>query len=193
MPPETVAAGGAAGSAAYLLGVFGPAFIEVALARLRWPILPLRQQVVRGNDERSVLGILPVRQWISGNSESANQPDIKRRDTSPQCLNAIHEPEGLVHQLSPVVPQISERELASKGDIANGSARLDIRKCFGEQVSPPFRFHHQLGRQPQLEHGSEFGAPEPSQAWSAEGINVSRAQQVGEVIFAQFAEPGIDQ
>ena len=101
--------------------------------------LPLRQQVVRGNDERSVLGILPaqsihdhqrlyglaetdlvrdevpnvripedpahscnlVRQWISGNSESANQPDIKRRDTSTQCLNAIHEPEVLVHQLPP--------------------------------------------------------------------------------------------
>jgi hypothetical protein len=35
LPPETVAAGGAAGSAAYLVGVFGPAFIEVALARLR--------------------------------------------------------------------------------------------------------------------------------------------------------------
>jgi hypothetical protein len=101
--------------------------------------LPLRQQVVRGNDERSVLGILPaqrihdhqrlyglaetdlvrdevpnvriaedpahscnlVRQWISGDSECANQPDIKRRDTSTQCLNAIHEPEVLVHQLAP--------------------------------------------------------------------------------------------
>jgi hypothetical protein len=35
LPPETVAAGGAAGSAAYLVGVFGPAFIEVARARLR--------------------------------------------------------------------------------------------------------------------------------------------------------------
>jgi hypothetical protein len=35
LPPETVTAGGAAGSAAYLVGVFGPAFIEVALARLR--------------------------------------------------------------------------------------------------------------------------------------------------------------
>jgi hypothetical protein len=35
LPPETVAVGGAAGSAAYLVGVFGPAFIEVALARLR--------------------------------------------------------------------------------------------------------------------------------------------------------------
>jgi hypothetical protein len=35
LPPQTVAAGGAAGSAAYLVGVFGPAFIEVALARLR--------------------------------------------------------------------------------------------------------------------------------------------------------------
>jgi CHASE2 domain-containing sensor protein len=35
LPPETVAAGGAAGSAAYLVGVFGPAFIEVALAQLR--------------------------------------------------------------------------------------------------------------------------------------------------------------
>ena len=192
--------------------------------------LPLRQQVVRGNDERSVLGILPaqsihdhqrlyglaetdlvrdevpnvripedpahscnlVRQWISGNSESANQPDIKRRDTSTQCLNAIHEPEVLVHQLPPV-RQISERELASKGDIANGSARLDIRKCLGEQVSPPFRFHHQLGRQPQLEHGSEFGAPEPSQAGSPEGINVAGVQQVDEVVFAQFAVPGTDQ
>jgi len=37
LPAETVAAGGAAGSAAYLVGVFGPAFIEVALARLRGP------------------------------------------------------------------------------------------------------------------------------------------------------------
>jgi hypothetical protein len=35
LPAETVAAGGAAGSAAYLVGVFGPAFIEVTLARLR--------------------------------------------------------------------------------------------------------------------------------------------------------------
>jgi hypothetical protein len=35
LPPETVAAGGAAGSAAYLVGVFGPAVIEIALARLR--------------------------------------------------------------------------------------------------------------------------------------------------------------
>ncbi|SIS92100.1 hypothetical protein [Phaeovulum vinaykumarii] len=34
LPPEAIAAGGAAGSAAYLVGVFGPAFIEVALARL---------------------------------------------------------------------------------------------------------------------------------------------------------------
>lgn len=33
--PEAIPAGGAAGSAAYLVGVFGPAFIEVVLARLR--------------------------------------------------------------------------------------------------------------------------------------------------------------
>ena len=33
--PEAIPAGGAAGSAAYLVGVFGPAFIEVLLARLR--------------------------------------------------------------------------------------------------------------------------------------------------------------
>ena len=35
LPPEAIPAGGAAGSAAYLVGVFGPAFIEVILARLR--------------------------------------------------------------------------------------------------------------------------------------------------------------
>ena len=35
LPPEAVPAGGAAGSAAYLVGIFGPAFIEVVLARLR--------------------------------------------------------------------------------------------------------------------------------------------------------------
>jgi hypothetical protein len=35
LPTEAIPAGGAAGSAAYLVGVFGPAFIEVALARLR--------------------------------------------------------------------------------------------------------------------------------------------------------------
>jgi hypothetical protein len=35
LPPEAVPAGGAAGSAAYLVGVFGPAVIEVALARIR--------------------------------------------------------------------------------------------------------------------------------------------------------------
>ena len=35
LPAEAIPAGGAAGSAAYLVGVFGPAFIEVALARLR--------------------------------------------------------------------------------------------------------------------------------------------------------------
>lgn len=35
LPPEAVAAGSAAGSAAYLVGVFGPAFIEAALARIR--------------------------------------------------------------------------------------------------------------------------------------------------------------
>lgn len=35
LPPETIPAGGAAGSAAYLVGVFGPAVIEVILARLR--------------------------------------------------------------------------------------------------------------------------------------------------------------
>ncbi|WP_126155602.1 hypothetical protein, partial [Paracoccus haematequi] len=35
LPPEAIPAGGAAGSAAYLVGVFGPAFIEVMLARLR--------------------------------------------------------------------------------------------------------------------------------------------------------------
>ena len=35
LPPEAILAGGAAGSAAYLVGVFGPAFIEVILARLR--------------------------------------------------------------------------------------------------------------------------------------------------------------
>ncbi len=34
LPPEAIPAGGAAGSAAYLVGVFGPAFIEVVLARL---------------------------------------------------------------------------------------------------------------------------------------------------------------
>ena len=33
--PDAIPAGGAAGSAAYLVGVFGPAFIEVLLARLR--------------------------------------------------------------------------------------------------------------------------------------------------------------
>ena len=35
LPPEAVPAGGAAGSAPYLVGIFGPAFIEVVLARLR--------------------------------------------------------------------------------------------------------------------------------------------------------------
>ena len=35
LPPEAIPAGGAAGSAAYLVGVFGPAFIELILARLR--------------------------------------------------------------------------------------------------------------------------------------------------------------
>ena len=35
LPPEAVTAGGAAGSAAYLVGVFGPAVIEVTLARIR--------------------------------------------------------------------------------------------------------------------------------------------------------------
>jgi hypothetical protein len=35
LPPEAVPAGGAAGSAAYLVGVFGPAMIEVALVRIR--------------------------------------------------------------------------------------------------------------------------------------------------------------
>lgn len=35
LPTEAIPAGGTAGSAAYLVGVFGPAFIEVILARLR--------------------------------------------------------------------------------------------------------------------------------------------------------------
>ena len=35
LPPEAITAGGAAGSAAYLVGVFGPAVIELVLARLR--------------------------------------------------------------------------------------------------------------------------------------------------------------
>ncbi len=35
LPPEAVPAGGAAGSAAYLVGVFGPAVIEVTLVRIR--------------------------------------------------------------------------------------------------------------------------------------------------------------
>lgn len=35
LPGEAIPAGGAAGSAAYLVGVFGPAFIEVVLARIR--------------------------------------------------------------------------------------------------------------------------------------------------------------
>ena len=35
LPPEAIPAGGAAGSAAYLVGVFGPAVIELILARLR--------------------------------------------------------------------------------------------------------------------------------------------------------------
>ena len=35
LPSETIPAGGAAGSAAYLVGVFGPAVIEMTLARLR--------------------------------------------------------------------------------------------------------------------------------------------------------------
>jgi hypothetical protein len=35
LPPAAIPSGGAAGSAAYLVGVFGPAFIEVILARLR--------------------------------------------------------------------------------------------------------------------------------------------------------------
>lgn len=34
LPPEAIPAGGAAGSAAYLVGVFGPAFVELILARL---------------------------------------------------------------------------------------------------------------------------------------------------------------
>lgn len=35
LPSEAIPAGGAAGSAAYLVGVFGPAVIELVLARLR--------------------------------------------------------------------------------------------------------------------------------------------------------------
>ena len=35
LPPEAIPAGGATGSAAYLVGVFGPAFLELVLARLR--------------------------------------------------------------------------------------------------------------------------------------------------------------
>jgi hypothetical protein len=35
LPLQAIPAGGAAGSAAYLVGVFGPAFIELVLARLR--------------------------------------------------------------------------------------------------------------------------------------------------------------
>ena len=35
LPPEAIPAGGAAGSAAYLVGVFGPAFVEIVLARMR--------------------------------------------------------------------------------------------------------------------------------------------------------------
>ena len=35
LKPEAIPAGGAAGSAAYLVGVFGPAVIELILARLR--------------------------------------------------------------------------------------------------------------------------------------------------------------
>jgi len=35
LPPQAIPAGGAAGSAAYLVGVFGPAVIEVVLSRLR--------------------------------------------------------------------------------------------------------------------------------------------------------------
>ena len=35
LPPQAIPAGGAAGSAAYLVGVFGPAVIEMLLARLR--------------------------------------------------------------------------------------------------------------------------------------------------------------
>lgn len=35
LPSQAIPAGGAEGSAAYLVGVFGPAFIEVVLARLR--------------------------------------------------------------------------------------------------------------------------------------------------------------
>lgn len=35
LPAEAIPAGGAAGSAAYLVGVFGPAFIEVVLVRVR--------------------------------------------------------------------------------------------------------------------------------------------------------------
>lgn len=35
LPPEAIPAGGAAIPAAYLVGVFGPAFLELVLARLR--------------------------------------------------------------------------------------------------------------------------------------------------------------
>ncbi|MAM39770.1 MAG: hypothetical protein CL949_14995 [Erythrobacter sp.] len=35
LPPQAIPAGSAAGSAAYLVGVFGPAVIELVLARLR--------------------------------------------------------------------------------------------------------------------------------------------------------------
>ena len=35
LPPQAIPTGGAAGSAAYLVGVFGPAVIELVLARLR--------------------------------------------------------------------------------------------------------------------------------------------------------------
>jgi hypothetical protein len=35
LPPHAIPAGGAVGSAAYLVGVFGPAVIELALSRLR--------------------------------------------------------------------------------------------------------------------------------------------------------------
>ena len=89
LPPEAIPAGGAAGSAAYLVGVFGPAFIEMLLARLRrnLELEPLAGFVSEGFVpygsigtageavlRRAMLSGMPVVKVLRGNAEGIARP-----------------------------------------------------------------------------------------------------------------------
>ena len=133
LPPEAIPAGGAAGSAAYLVGVFGPAFIEMLLARLRREDL---RHAKAGHAVECVTGILMGRKHRGEPVGIPRTGHVFEHDSAPVTpVIALHDMALVAVILDPLGP-------AGTGFGRNprlGGQSLKYLKSFGFQVV--YRWH----------------------------------------------------